>query len=288
MLNFEEKRKETFQFILNLFNENDSDMLEIFDKLLFNQHNAENHNIYTGYNRILLNSIAIKKQLKDNRWLTFNQIKKLKLKLKKGAKAAQIEKWSLFTPKEKEGEKDKEIQPIPFLKYFFVFNASDIEGLPPLKKSAYKLEIFDLIADNLQNSSVYPIVNNAINQPEYVSSIKLIKMPLKEQFINSKSYLSTLVQMISKATISNNQSLFKKENLKINNYENLISIISTLIFFKNFDFPLGDETFNNFSLELKKWLPYFKENYKLLYSSIKDSEKIANQILENYERKQIA
>lgn len=128
MKDYELKRKETFEEVIKMLEEEKDNIIELFDRLLYAQCNPITKTIYKGYNRLLLNSLAIRNNLTDNRWLTFNQIKNNNWKLKKGSKSVKIEKWSMFSPKDEKDKENKSL--IPFLKYFDIFNAKDIEGIP--------------------------------------------------------------------------------------------------------------------------------------------------------------
>ena len=89
---------------------------------------------YSGVNVLLLGS---------GEYLTWNQFCDLKkhtpdLKIRKGCHQEMVVYFN-FTEKEKEvqnakGESEVKLQRIPFLKYYRVFNAKDIEGLPSKQK----------------------------------------------------------------------------------------------------------------------------------------------------------
>ena len=83
MKDYELKRKETFEEVIKMLEEEKDNIIELFDRLLYAQCNPITKTIYKGYNRLLLNSLAIRNNLTDNRWLTFNQIKNNNWKLKK-------------------------------------------------------------------------------------------------------------------------------------------------------------------------------------------------------------
>ena len=93
---------------------------------------------YTGMNFILLNFLT---QKPNPYWLTFNQIKKLKGKIKKGAKGEMVLYFSMKY-KDDEGnwltqaevsvmtkEQRKKVFRIPVLRYYKVFNGEDVEGI---------------------------------------------------------------------------------------------------------------------------------------------------------------
>lgn len=63
-------------------------------------HNPVSGTVYQGGNRFHLGFVGYMRGFTDNRWCTFNQIRDSGWHLKKGAKAALIEKWREFSIKE--------------------------------------------------------------------------------------------------------------------------------------------------------------------------------------------
>lgn len=281
MKDYELKRKETFEEVIKMLEEEKNNIIELFDRLLYAQCNPITKTIYKGYNRLLLNSLAIRNNLTDNRWLTFNQIKNKNWKLKKGSKSVKIEKWSMFAPKD---EKDKESKNlIPFLKYFDIFNAKDIEGIPEKEKITYKPDIYDIISEQFKETSKIQIIERDDFIPYFDKDLKYIKMPLKIQFKEPKLYLKTLVSKIAVATAeTTNKELRGIYKISREDYNILISELATIIIFKDFNFDIKDNLFQEFSNSLKQWLPIFKDDYKTLSGAIKDAQEISDLIMKNY------
>ena len=91
---------------------------------------------YSRGNKIKLMITADQQGLEDPRWVTFRQAQNKGWKIKKGAKSTALEKW-IFTRKEKDkltGEEKLIKLEKPIANYFRVFNASDIDGIPPINK----------------------------------------------------------------------------------------------------------------------------------------------------------
>ena len=96
-------------------------------------HNPVSGTVYQGGNRFHLGFVGYMRGFTDNRWCTFNQIRDSGWHLKKGAKAALIEKWREFSIKEENedtGEKEVTGHYLRCVGYWNVFNASEIEGIP--------------------------------------------------------------------------------------------------------------------------------------------------------------
>ena len=281
MKDYEIRRKETFELILKMLEERKNNPIELFDRLLYAQCNPITKTIYKGYNRLLLNSLAIKNNLTDNRWLTFNQIKNNNWKLKKGSKSTKIEKWRMFSPKEDKNKETKNL--IPFLKYFDIFNAQDIEGIPQKEKSNYSPDIYDIISEQFKETANIQIIERDDFTPYFDKELKYIKLPLKTQFKEPKLYLKTLVSLLSLNVAQNeNKELRGIYKISKDEYNKLISELSTIIIFKDFNFDIEGNLFEEFSNSLKQWLPIFKDDYKTLEGALKDAQEISDLVMKNY------
>lgn len=281
MKDYELKRKETFEEVIKMLEEEKDNIIELFDRLLYAQCNPITKTIYKGYNRLLLNSLAIRNNLTDNRWLTFNQIKNNNWKLKKGSKSVKIEKWSMFSPKDEKDKENKSL--IPFLKYFDIFNAKDIEGIPEKPINEYKPDIYDIISEQFKETAKIQIIERDDFTPYFDKDLKYIKMPLKIQFKEPKLYLKTLVSLLSLDIAQNeNKELRGIYKISREEYNKLLSELSTIIIFKDFNFDIKGNLFKEFSNSLKKWLPIFKDDYRTLYGAIKDAQEISDLVMKNY------
>ena len=103
---------------------------------------------YRGVNQLILSYVAYKEKYKDNRWLTYKQIKENNYKITNAkGKGVPIEFWSVYDIKnkirldfptyekiiEKTPERKKDFK--VFCNTTYVFNASLIEGIKPNEKN---------------------------------------------------------------------------------------------------------------------------------------------------------
>ncbi len=91
-------------------------------------HNPVSGTVYQGGNRFHLGFVGYMRGFADNRWCTFNQIRDSGWHLKKGAKAALIEKWREFSIREENedtGEKEVTGHYLRCVGYWIVINASE-------------------------------------------------------------------------------------------------------------------------------------------------------------------
>ena len=84
---------------------------------------AQNHT-YNGINAIRLMQKAMERGLSDNRWMTFEQAKKLGYHVKSGSSGVLCEQWNF-------DDKTAGATGMPKVSYYYVFNAADIVGMEP-------------------------------------------------------------------------------------------------------------------------------------------------------------
>ena len=163
---------------------------------------------YEGINFINL-SITGMTMGGDPRWMTFKQAKSINAQVRRGEKGTTIQYWKFTRQVDKideDGNKilDKNGDPIketieltnPQVFYATVFNASQIDGLNPLKED---LEIKEIIteftpieaAEKILNNSSANITHVGGNRAFYSPSKDIIQLPLKEQFHSEIDYYST-------------------------------------------------------------------------------------------------
>lgn len=172
--------------------------------------NATNSRRYSGINNLYLRLLMEKNKWQDPRFATFNQIKKEGWHLQKGAKGVQVEYWMPIDPNENKAiswdaydkltvqEKEKIYIRA---KYFYVFNAKDIEGIPPLPEPDLKDGITaDQLIDKISENMGVEIINDGGNRSFYRPSEDKIHMPLAGYFDSSEAYNSVLLHELTHAT----------------------------------------------------------------------------------------
>lgn len=166
---------------------------------------------YKGINSIILMATAMNKGYLDTRWLTFNQAKTAGAKVKAGEKGTQIQFWS-FTKevdktdeggeavKDNSGKTQKQTVALrsPFLKFYTVFNAEQIEGLEPLVKKDPPKEGWAQLerAENIVKMSGAVVVHDQEDRAFYTVAHDRVHMPQRHQFSSSADYYATLLHEI--------------------------------------------------------------------------------------------
>lgn len=174
---------------------------------------------YRGVNSLRLALTAQKNGWKDPRWMTFNQARAQGYRIKKGSKSTKVlyyeqrelskespqpdasqEQSGLQPPDpaaDKEAGKDKEYQ-CPIAVLFNVFNAEQIDGIPPLELAeiSYDWDPNEKAEQILQNSGAV-IIHENIDGAYYSKRDDTIHLPNKEQYITASSYYSNALHELA-------------------------------------------------------------------------------------------
>lgn len=249
---------------------------------------------YRGGNSIKLSLEAFKHNYKDPRWITFVQAKEQGWKIKKGAKAVTLEVFKYYDTSTKkdldidfvktlsEAEKKQYLKTNvkTFCKTFNVFNAEQIEGIPPLeeKKKSVNYNKIKLIE---QNCGV-PITFGG-DMAFYSVTDDKICMPPKERFKNANSYYATMLHEIAHSTghpSRLNRPLNNKFGTKDYAYEELIAEFSSVF--------IGQEkglkyNFENNKAYIRSWVQLLKNDPNVLFRAAAQAEKATDRVL-SYEK----
>lgn len=171
-------------------------------------HNPVTGNRYRGTNRTNLAAIAVVRGYDDPRWLTWSQIQRAGLRVRKGARSAVIEKWKLMPVGTATSDETDEPRMIPrCVGYFNVFNGSEIDGLAPLDQPApLPRSVMTDVADRLIASSRCEVRTDRTGGAYYSPRLDLVHMPPREMFVGdtdderAEGYVATLLHELTHAT----------------------------------------------------------------------------------------
>jgi len=150
--------------------------------------NFESKRPYSGVNIFLLSFLMASRGHKANQFLTFNQVKKIGKKVKKGSKSYPVFFWSINKKEKINEDGEKELISIPFVKKYNVFNIEDIEGIE-IKKTK---EVIENEAIALFVKKIKEKVTFTVGDPAFNGAGDFIKMPPVKDFESEEEYASTL------------------------------------------------------------------------------------------------
>lgn len=162
--------------------------------------------VYRGSNRLHLAFVGYMRGIEDNRWCTFNQIRDKGWHLKGGSKAAIIEKWKdlpLTGKNEDTGEDEVVGHYLRCVGYWNVFNAGDIDGIPPEPEGPQHQSDYTAgIAENLIRSSRCPVNESSLytGMAAYSPGKDCILIAPRGTFRSDESFTRTLLHEMTHST----------------------------------------------------------------------------------------
>ena len=136
---------------------------------------------YRGINVWLLNSLGYS----QNFFLTFKQVKELGGSVKKGEQAQEVIFWKWI---ERENKETKEIEKIPLLRYYNVFNIDQCIGIPKeklpqiIERKNDPIEACEKITNEMPKR---PEIRHNEQKAYYNKIDDYVNMPKSEIFMNS-------------------------------------------------------------------------------------------------------
>lgn len=243
-------------------------------------YNAVSGTQYKGSNLLVLTSKYA--EFTDPRWVTFLQAKKMDWKVMKGSKATTIS-FAKFddvkTSKDKITGEEKKVRvklDRPVYKCFNVFNAEQIEGIPPLDTGIVdeqKITGIRREAQTLIDKSGARIIHDG-SPPRYNSLKDIIFMPQKDQFGTPDEYYSTCMHELGHWTGHE-----KRLNRKLGNAFGSPEYAKEELRAEIASYMLGVETGiavnpENNTAYLKNWIQALKEDPMEIFKAASDAEKI--------------
>lgn len=239
---------------------------------------------YRGINFFILSILY-----EDPYFLTWNQIKKMGGSVRKGAKSEMVFFWS-WIELNKDGKKckpgEKVDKKIPFLRYYRVFNAPDIEGIefeypdqPELKDHQKIAKCEAIVADT--NAT---IISKDKSGAYYSPLRDHINMPEIGQFNSPEQYYSTLFHELTHWTGHESRLNRLRRDGKIAAFgdteyskEELVAEMGAS--FLCFHTGIENKTINNSAAYLKAWIDVLKGDSKLVVQAAAAAQKAVDLIL---------
>ncbi len=252
---------------------------------------------YHGGNMINL----LMRGYQDPRWMTFRQAGEIGARVRKGEHGTRIIYWRFEgkqpvldedgKPKlDADGKQMKEEvrleRPRPFISY--VFNAEQIEGLPPLEVKPPEHSWTPVEkAEELLAKSGARIEHRSQSKAYYTPSTDTITLPLKEQFKDQEGYYSTALHELGHWT--GHESRLDRDirhpfGSEAYAREELRAEIASMLLSMETGIPnLGME---NHAAYVQSWIKVLREDPKEIFRASADAGKIFEYVMElNREQK---
>ncbi len=267
---------------------------------------------YRGVNNFYLTLIAMTNGYTDNRWATYNQIEEKGWSFKtdeegkslaKG-KGATIEFFELRDRETKkpfdkfvlegmsEDEKQEYIQRniYPLRKYYRVFNADLIDGIPQKEieeidefKKSDRTESFIQFWSDEEAEIKYGGV-----EAYYSPKTDKIQLPKRNDFKTVEDFYSTALHEIGHSTGHSsrlNRDLTGGFGTEEYAQEELRAEIASMFLEQEFGVAVDESDVRNNSAYLKSWAEKIKEDPDALFKAITDADKIAKYVVQKEKEK---
>ena len=245
---------------------------------------------YRGVNQLILSYVAYKEKYKDNRWLTYKQIKENNYKITNAkGKGVPIEFWSVYDIKnkirldfptyekiiEKTPERKKDFK--VFCNTTYVFNASLIEGIKPNEKNKRNTIPTNIYFKRLI-SKLHIEYKEEGNEAYYIPSKDTIVLPPSSNFFDKYSYYATQLHELSNATGHSNRL---NRNLNIQNKkdyarEELIAEISSSFLMQKLNVKVNEDDYNNHKSYIQSWIQLLEDKPNELFKAVGEANKICD------------
>ena len=245
---------------------------------------------YKGVNQLILSYVAYKEKYKDNRWLTYKQIKENNYKITNAkGKGVPIEFWSVYDIKnkirldfptyekiiEKTPERKKDFK--VFCNTTYVFNASLIEGIKPNEKNNRNTIPTNIYFKRLISKLHIEYIEEG-NKAYYIPSKDTIVLPPSSKFFDKYSYYATQLHELSHATGHSNRL---NRNLNIQNKkdyarEELIAEISSSFLMQKLNVKVNEDDYNNHKSYIQSWIQLLEDKPNELFKAVGEANKICD------------
>lgn len=263
--------------------------------------NGGSNRRYNGVNRLILMIASMEHGWNDNRFYTFKQISDMEgCKVKSGSKATKVEYWIAYDMKEKKSlklseyakllrenpeRKEEEFRLYPKVSY--VFNAEQIEGLEPRKvQESYILEpnilaeeVIKVLSENMEVGIVY-----GGDEAYYSPTNDYIRLPLKESFVSESELYGTTFHEFAHASGAESRLNRPLTSFYADTQsyalEELRAEIASTFMCAEIGIDMPQAVIENHKGYVQSWLSQIKENHNILFSAIKDADRIADYLMD--------
>ena len=254
---------------------------------------------YKGINQLNLALYSMEKGYSDPRWYTMLQIQDVKgyvhkgqkWHLKKGSKGVVVEYWFPYNTKthkmatwEEYGEAQKKGETEDYTlrsRYSYVFNASQIEGIPALKKyENLAVECSDAVKKLAEGMKV-EVLNDGQDRAYYSPSEDKFHLPDMSAFSSSEAYnLTALHELIHSTGHSSRLNRDLTGGFGTDSYakEELVAEIASVLSSSNITTDLDYCDIDNHKAYIKSWSKQLMEQPKLLSEAVKLAQQAAEYV----------
>lgn len=260
-------------------------------------YNAVTKAHYRGINAFWLSLVSMSQGYTDPRWVTMVQIMdndgkyhpKESWHLKKGSKAAYVEYWYPYDLKEKkavtwkqykdalnDGRTEAEFKLSS--RYYAVFNAQNVEGMPPLEVKQVQSVPIDQLVQTLSQNMGVPVFTDGGDRAYYSPRKDEIHLPKPESFFSEYAFNSTALHELAHSTghaSRLNRDLSGGFGSQAYAYEELVAEMCSAFMSADLAATATPEHIENHKAYVQSWIKAIREKPETLVKAIKDAQEAA-------------
>lgn len=240
---------------------------------------------YRGINPFLLEIAARKAGYSKTYWLSYKQAASIGGQVRKGEKSSSVIFWKMVIKTDKNNPEETK-DSFPFLRYYNVFNADQIDGI---SDKLPKPPSFDFTPiEQAEN-----IINSMPNKPElmhatqdcayYSPTLDRVTLPEKTQFYSPEDYYSVAFHELSHSTGNKNRlnrkSLNALKAFSDDDYSQEELVAEFGAAFLCGQTGIIQPTINNSAAYIQGWLKALKNDKKLAIIAAAQGQKAADYIM---------
>lgn len=231
---------------------------------------------YRGINTFLLMSMGFE----SPNWLTFRQAVQLGGSVKKGEKSCPVVFWK---PMEVKDEESGEMEKIPFLRLYHVFNVSQCEGLKNVPIADETSFAITGAAEIVAKMPQRPHIKHGMTRAYYSPREDLVGMPEPKRFKTEDGYHATLFHELVHSTGHEKrlkrQSITERNGFGSDPYckEELVAELGSA--FLCGQAGIVERTIDGSAAYLENWLTRLKSDKTLIVYAAAQAQKAADFVL---------
>lgn len=260
----------------------------------FTFQNPVSHAKYHGANMIKLYLYSAANGYTDTRFMTFKQAQSMGWQVKKGEKGIRLEKYIFTKQVEQEnpdtGQKEKVMVRLrrPMVNTFVVFNASQIDGIEPMKEME-PLEHNEVleVADQLIASSECSIREEPQGKAYYRPASDTIVLPPRDVFISQEAFTVTLMHEMVHSTGHSSRldrPLLSRFGTQEYALEELRAELGAFFMGTDLGIEGSQELLDSHTHYLESWIKVLKDDPNELFRACSDAQKAVERLSDNLER----
>ena len=218
----------------------------------------------------------------DPRWCTYKQAAEKGWQVRKGEKSTVVEYWKKLNTRDAEGvdTTDKKTSKEHFVAFYAnVFNAAQIDGIPPWEPQKMVWEV-DEVAEHILEHCGVPMVHDTVDSAYYWPSRDTIHMPPRASFSSVMDYYEVAFHEVGHATGHESRlgrDLSGKFGTPSYAAEELRAQMCSLFLSAELGLPFNPERHAAYQAS---WVESLKNDKNEIFKASRDAEHMADYVLD--------